>query len=111
MLFFVSFMVVVSFIFLNLFIAIILESFDTSMDEEGLQIGNDTINKFNDFWSNDRFDPKGSKFIPISGFNSFLLMIIDEEIKSSILYNEALARGDIDLEDQVEAKIFMFNIF
>ena len=63
--YFLSFMVTVSFIFLNLFIAIILESFDTSKDEEGLQIGGDTINKFKEFWSGDRFDPKGSKFIGI----------------------------------------------
>lgn len=41
--FFLSFMVIVSFIFLNLFIAIILESFDTSKDEEGLQVGSDTL--------------------------------------------------------------------
>jgi len=32
----VTFMIVVSFIFLNLFIAIILDSFDTSKDEESL---------------------------------------------------------------------------
>jgi hypothetical protein len=37
--FFISFMVIVSFIFLNLFIAIILESFNTSQNEEGLKIG------------------------------------------------------------------------
>jgi hypothetical protein len=36
--FFISFMLIVSFIFLNLFIAIILESFNTSQNEEGLKI-------------------------------------------------------------------------
>lgn len=39
LLYFPTFMIMVSFIFLNLFIAIILESFDTSKDEEGLKIG------------------------------------------------------------------------
>lgn len=81
MMFFVSFMVIVSFIFLNLFIAIILESFDTSKDEEGLQVGSDTISKFNDIWSNDDFDPKGTKFISIRKFPELLKLIIDEEIR------------------------------
>ena len=36
--YFISFMLIVSFIFLNLFIAIILESFNTSQHEEGLKI-------------------------------------------------------------------------
>ena len=77
----VSFMIVVSFIFLNLFIAIILDSFDTSKDEESLQIGGDTLSKFNDLWAGDQFDPKGTKLININSFNKFLLAIIDEEIR------------------------------
>jgi hypothetical protein len=48
--YFISFMVVVSFIFLNLFIAIILESFNTTQDEEGMTVGEDTITKFKKFW-------------------------------------------------------------
>jgi len=34
--YFITFMIIVSFIFINLFIAIILESFNTSTAEEGL---------------------------------------------------------------------------
>lgn len=52
-LFFISFMVIVSFIFLNLFIAIILESFESSQDDEGRKVGESTITIFNDFWSQD----------------------------------------------------------
>lgn len=38
-------------------------------------------------------------------------MIIDEEIKQRLVYNEALRKGEIDIEDQLEGvKIFMFNI-
>jgi len=44
-------MIIVSFIFLNLFIAIILESFETSQDEESLKVGGATIAMFNEFWS------------------------------------------------------------
>ena len=79
--YFISFMLIVSFIFLNLFIAIILESFASSMDEEGLQIGLSTISKFNDFWSDSKFDPKGTKFISIQFFPDFLSLIVDEEIR------------------------------
>jgi len=46
-------MIIVSFIFLNLFIAIILESFETSQDEESLKVGGATITMFNDIWSNE----------------------------------------------------------
>lgn len=111
LIFFPVFMIMVSFIFLNLFIAVILESFDTSKDEEGLQVGGDTISKFNEFWSHDKFDPKGTKFIPINGFHQFLMMIIDEEIRQRILYHEAMVKGEIDIEDQVDGlKIYMFNV-
>ena len=46
----------------------------------------------------------------ISEFPLFLSMIIDEEIKMRILYDEALMNNQIELEDQVSNKIFMFNI-
>ena len=45
--YFISFMVIVSFVFLQLFIAIILESFNTSSDEEGLKIKQETLDMFN----------------------------------------------------------------
>lgn len=47
----ISFMVVVSFVFLQLFIAIILESFNTSSGEEGLKIKQETLDKFNQLWT------------------------------------------------------------
>lgn len=109
--YFISFMVIVSFIFLNLFIAIILESFDTSKDEEGLQVGSDTITIFKDLWSDDRFDPKGTKFIKIDAFPEFLLNVIDEEIKQKFLYDQAVKKGEVDVESLVSFRIFMFNIF
>lgn len=57
------------------------------------------------------FDPKGSKLIGIAEFPEFLKLIIDEEIRKRIRYHEALIKGEVDLEDQVEGnKIFMFNI-
>ena len=108
--FFISFMLMVSFIFLNLFIAIILESFESSMDDERLQVGEATITKFQDFWSNDKFDPKGTKFIRIANFNDFLSMLVDEEIRMKILYDEKLMNNEISEEELLADRIFLFNI-
>ena len=77
--YFISFMVVVSFIFLNLFIAIILESFNTTQEVEDLQVGPDTILKFNSLWQ--QFDPKGKGFIPVESFPKMVRMILTQEIK------------------------------
>lgn len=96
--YFLSFMVIVSFIFLNLFIAIILESFDTSKDEEGLKVGASTINKFKEFWGESKFDPKGLKFIKINLFPYFLMKIIDEEIRQRIIYKEKIRKDEIELK-------------
>lgn len=111
-LYFISFMIVVSFVFLNLFIAIILESFDSSNAEESMLIGSDTINVFNELWSNDQFDPKGTKFISTKKINHFLLKLIDEEIKARYRYQESIANGDIgqSLDDEINATVFLFNI-
>ena len=48
--YFITFMILVSFIFINLFIAIILESFADSTAEEGLQVGGETMTLFNELW-------------------------------------------------------------
>jgi hypothetical protein len=72
-------MVMVSFIFLNLFIAIILESFNTRKDEDRLQVGEETIRKFKSIWL--QFDPKGRGFIPVQRFPKLVKMIVVEEVK------------------------------
>jgi hypothetical protein len=64
-------MVIVSFVFLNLFVAIILESFNTSQDEEDLKINQTTLDVFTQIWS--KFDKKGSGFIS----HDLLEMVID----------------------------------
>ena len=57
--YFISFMVIVSFVFLQLFIAIILESFNSSSDEEGLKVKQETLDKFNHLWT--KMFPDGGK--------------------------------------------------
>lgn len=79
-LYFISFMVIVSFIFLNLFIAIILESFNASQTAEGLQVNVETVNSFNNIWL--QFDPKGRGFISVNKVNRLISQLLDEEIKA-----------------------------
>lgn len=75
--YFISFMIVVSFIFLNLFIAIILESFNTTQIEEGLKVGAKTLSRFNEHWS--EFDPKGTTLIALEDLRPLIKRIIEEE--------------------------------
>ena len=77
--YFISFMIVVSFIFLNLFIAIILESFNSTQVEEGLKVGARTMAIFNDLWA--EFDPKGSSLIVLDDLRLLITRIIEEEAK------------------------------
>jgi hypothetical protein len=106
--FFISFMVVVSFIFLNLFIAIILESFNTTQDEEqGLQVSQDALGRFKHFWS--KLDPKGQGFLPVWQFPQLINMILMEEVKLFHHMTEQLHNGHIDPVD-AEKNIYMFNL-
>jgi hypothetical protein len=105
--YFISFMVVVSLIFLNLFIAIILESFNTAEGEEGLQVGAETLACFSETWA--RFDPKGRGFIPVLEFPRFLDLILAEEIRQIYHTRVELNSGEIEAAD-AEGRIFMFNL-
>jgi len=64
---------------LNLFIAIILESFNTSQVEEGLKVGQETLTIFNDLWSN--YDPKGKGFISVKRLAHFIDALLEQEIR------------------------------
>lgn len=61
--YFLSFMVIMSFVFLNLFIAIILENFNIQNDAADMKVTQDTLEAFNLTWL--RFDPTGKGFINV----------------------------------------------
>jgi len=105
--YFISFTYLVSFIFLNLFIAIILESFDSSQAEEGLQAGVETSSKFQEFWA--RFDPSGSGFLPVRKLKRLVNLILDEEIRQVYRLKQDVKNGAVDLLE-AETRIFMFNL-
>lgn len=68
----------VTFIFLNLFIAIILEGFSNTSDAEDLRISEDTISYYKNIWKD--YDPKGQGYINVNDFENFILDLVDEEI-------------------------------
>lgn len=62
-------------IFLNLFIAIILEGFNNTSEAETLPIQESTLDQFRSAWS--EFDPNGSGFIQTDELNFFIKRLVD----------------------------------
>jgi hypothetical protein len=76
--YFLSFMVIMSFVFLNLFIAIILENFNIQNDAADLKVTQDTLDTFNENWL--RFDPKGKGFINVMQITQLIDVLLEEEV-------------------------------
>ena len=73
MIFFYSFILIVKLIFLNLFIAIILQGFQDINEQQGRVFNNETAELFRDQWAN--FDPNASGFIKIFNLPKVLLAL------------------------------------
>lgn len=71
--FFTSFILIVQLIFLNLFIAIILQGFDFMNKKANRILKDDTLMDYKSEWA--KFDPKGTGFIECKNLNTFLLRI------------------------------------
>lgn len=110
LIYFISFMIIVSFIFLNLFIAIILESFETSQDEESLKVGGATITMFNELWSDEKYDPKGTRFVSVDAFPELMDNLIDEEIRQYIIWEEKVRNREFGVADLMDVQVTVFNI-
>ena len=92
--YFLSFMLIVSFIFLNLFIAIILEGFSKSQQEEDIRIKEETLEEFTNVWM--MFDPKATGFIEIDDLVKIVIELTELELKK--------AGKDVDAKND-----FLFN--
>ena len=82
--YFFFFQLIVSIIFLNLFIAVILQGFSSSKEEEGLEVHRKQAEQLKDLWK--KYDPDGTGFI-LTGDLSNLIDEIEEQtdiIKSFI---------------------------
>jgi hypothetical protein len=71
--YFSSFVLIVSLVFLNLFIAIILLGFSDSSDDEQFVFSADTTDRFTDIWA--KFDPDATSYIPCEDLEDFLTML------------------------------------
>ncbi len=69
--YFVSYILVVTFIFLNFFIAIILETFQNTNQETFQVLNNDLQDHFKEVWS--KYDPEALGFIEVMEFTDFLI--------------------------------------
>lgn len=77
--YFISFMIFMTFIMLNLFIAIILEGFQRQLNKEEQQIQGDSAEEFQQIWS--QFDVEGKGFIPIVDLELFILKVVERELQ------------------------------
>jgi hypothetical protein len=71
-------MLIVSQIFLNLFIAIILEGFDDSKQDMDIRIDEKMIKAFQEAWSQ-HGDPNATGFIPVQSLRPLILQLIEKK--------------------------------
>ena len=84
--FFFLFTLLITMIFLNLFIAIILESFENVNTQEDLKIQDSDLELFQKVWMD--FDPKGTGFIEIKDFDQFILSMIANSSKLVLVHEK-----------------------
>ena len=92
-----TFMVMISFIFLNLFIVIIFESFNASKAMDRLKVSQSAIDEFAKIWG--MYDPTSSGYMEIRCLPELIIKIIEREI---FLYDSAKREfdaGKIEAED------------
>ena len=88
--FHILFQVIVSQVFLNLFIAIIIDSFMGQNDLANLPVEARAVEKFPTLWS--KYDPYATSFIPVSMLADMLRdMAEDEDTKDLILFEDRVA--------------------
>ena len=68
--FFISYILIVSQIFLNLFIAIILDGFDDSKHQSEVRITDEMVSKFQKIWAD--FDPEATGYIEVTDMHEFV---------------------------------------
>jgi len=87
-LFFGSYLVMLTLVFLNLFIAIILNGYFESVDKSQQYVDQDLIEVFKDSWS--KFDPTATGFIPIKDVKEFLF-----ELDAPLGWNESFKDNEV----------------
>ena len=109
--YFISFMLIVSLVFLNLFIAIILEGFFNTTQADQMRIGEMAIDEFKDVWK--EFDPDGTGYIDTNKMNECIKVLVQRE--NTVIdpkFHKHLEK-DSALRDKfiAEARIPVYNTF
>jgi Ca2+-binding EF-hand superfamily protein len=105
-LYFYSFLVIVNMIFMNLFIAVIIEGFDECKAKEERLFTQDTRDHFMTIWS--KYDPEASGFIHISSFKDFMFSLgsplgFKESLVKNVVYQQDfIASLDLDIYSDFE---------
>jgi hypothetical protein len=68
--YFFSYITLVSLVFLNLFVAIILDGYFRTKDQEGHELNGIILGVFQDHWA--RFDPDATGYIKVQDFGTFM---------------------------------------
>lgn len=77
--FFVAFILIVSLVFLNLFIAIILEGFAEISQEEKIRVDDKCLEAFQRAWR--RYDPQATEMIEVQNLEDLIMDLIVEEVE------------------------------
>lgn len=95
--FFIAFILIVSLVFLNLFIAIILEGFAASASEQSIRVGEDALNAFQKHWL--KYDPLATGLMSVENLESFIMDLVEDEI-DKIAENNKLTDVNFNLTRQ-----------
>ena len=109
-LFFMSFILIVQLIFLNLFIAIILQGFDFMNKKANMILKDDHLLTYKDEWA--KFDTKGTGFMEVQNMKAFLLKIGAplgfDSVTASDQYRQKEFISNLDLLTFNQAKYYNF---
>ena len=96
--YFVSYIMLLSWIIVNVYIAVMLENFRLAQAQETIGITEDGIEAFYDVWQ--KFDPIPTQFIQVSELKSFVGHLEEPFDLTEKEYEEMLTKCDIAIKEQ-----------
>ena len=100
--FFLTFQVLVSQIFVNLFIAIIIDAFLGQSDQFKLPVSVYSVYEFTNLWAN--YDPEATGFISIDDLESFIIDLAESEGRQLVIFHKRVL-ADADLRRRFLTKL------
>lgn len=92
-----SFQIIVSQVFLNIFIAIIIDSFAGQSAAFDLPVLEADIEAFVEIWS--RYDPHATGFIPANEFEQLLIELAEDESAQNLLLSPELIIPEFEVAE------------